>query len=288
MRENKLSNWDRWTSDDQRGTLNLIDPSLVVEAAGLVRTGRIYPLAIPVDAEFSSPMRDGALHVSTIRKDPTESQRQVAIDVIAMHTHDFTHMDALAHVGYGGFLYNGVASDSIGFKGAERLGMETFGAIAGRAILADVARTFNVDALEPGYAITAEDLDQTLDREGVTPRSGDILLIRTGWISRYLTDRSVALSGWPGIGISTVEWLYNNSITAVGADNLAVEVMPFEDDRRSFVVHEQYIRDLGGYLIEFMNLEELAADEVYEAFFLLAPLRLVGGLGSPVTPVALV
>jgi kynurenine formamidase len=281
------SNWSRWGPDDQRGTLNLLGPRAVVEAATLVKTGKVYPLAIPVEAALSSPMREGALHISTVRKDATESKRQVAIDVIALHTHDFTHMDSLAHVGYGGFLYNGVPAESIGYNGAERLGIQNIGAIAGRAILADVARTLGADSLEAGYAITAGDLERTLRQEGVEPRSGDILLVRTGWITRYLADRTVTNSGWPGIGLSTVQWLHDHSVCAVGADNVAVEVKPFEDERRSFIVHERFIRDHGGYLIEFMNLEELASEEVYESFFILAPLYLSGGLGSPVTPVAI-
>jgi kynurenine formamidase len=232
-------------------------------------------------------MREGALHVSSLRKDSTASRRQVAIDVVAMHTHDFTHVDALAHVGYEDQLYNGVPADSVGYQGATRNSIDSLGAIVGRAVLLDVARARGVDALRSGHAISRDDLEDVIKRQGVAVQRGDILLIRTGWVVPYLQDRSIALSGWPGLGASTVEWLAEHEVCAVGADNVAVEVMPFEDPNRSFIVHERFIRDLGGYLIEFLDLESLAHDEVYESLFVMAPLRLVGGLGSPVTPIAI-
>ena len=283
----RSSNWGRWGENDERGTLNFITAETIVDATRLVRTGRVYRLAVPITARYSSPMREGALHVSSLRKDPTASRRQVAIDVVAMHTHDFTHVDALAHVGYEDRLYNGVAADSVGYHGATRNSIDNIGAIAGRALLLDVARANGVEALKTGHVITYDDLEGVLKRQGMVARRGDILLIRTGWIVPYLQDRNVALAGWPGLGASAVEWLAEHEICAVGADNVAVEVMPFEDPNRSFIVHERFIRDLGGYLIEFLDLEDLARDRVYESFFVMAPLRLVGGLGSPVTPIAI-
>lgn len=285
---NHLSNWGRWGDDDERGTLNYIDPGAIAEAARLITTGRVYHLAIPVTAAHSSPMRDGALRTTTVRHDPTASRRQIAIDVLAIHTHDFTHLDALAHIGYADSLFNGVPLDTVTDRGAAQLSVDRIGSIIGRAILADVAGALGVTHLEAGHVIEADDLDRALASQRTTVRRGDILLVRTGWIVPYMKDRSIALAGWPGLGISALEWLHAHEITAVGADNLAVEVRPFEDDNRSLPIHECFIRDMGGYLMEFLDLEELSRDGVREMFFAAVPLRLQGGLGSPVTPIAIV
>lgn len=286
--ERRISNWVRWGAEDELGTLHLVDPQTIVEAAQLVKTGKTYRLAIPIDSKTSSPLRDGAIHVAAIRRDPTPSGRVVAVDIIAMDTHNFTHMDSLAHVSYGGFLFNGVSIETINNKGATRLSIENVKSIIGRSVLADVARARGVESLEAGYAIGPEDLDLALTQVGIKPKRGDILLVRTGWITRYLKDPTVAHQGWPGLGEASVEWLYDNEICAVGADNVAVEVKPFEDAQRSFIVHEKFIRDIGGYLIEFLDLEGLSADGVFEGFFVMTPLRIVGGLGSPVTPLVII
>jgi kynurenine formamidase len=277
------SNWGRWGPDDQRGTLNLMRPETIVEASRLVRRGKVYPLAMPMEPALSSPLRDGMIHAVMVRRDPTPSQRSVAVDVVALDTHNFTHVDSLAHVACAGRLYNGVPSDAIGAQGTTRHSIE-HAVIVGRALLADVAALHGGEALEAGQVIGPEDLDRALAHGRVEARPGDILLVRTGWLARYLKSPGIAREGWPGLGERTVPWLRAHDVCAVGADNVAVEVRPPERPERSLILHERFLRDLGGYLIEFLDLDQLAADQVYEGFFVLAPLRITGGVGSPVTP----
>jgi len=283
-----LSNWGRWGRDDQRGTLNLMTPGKVVEAARLIRTGRIYRLAIPIALKHSSPLRAGCFHCSSLRQDATPSRRTVALDVIAMDTHNFTHMDSLAHVGYGERFYNDVPTDAVTIDGAQKNSIDNVAAIAGRAVLLDIPRALGVERLEAGHAIGPGDLDRAVARAGVAVGPGDIVLVRTGWIRDYLADANVARKGTPGLGEATVAWLRERDVCAVGADNTAVEVLPPERPDRSLILHEKFIRDLGGYLVEFLDLEEIAAAGVGEGFFVMAPLRIVGGLGSPVTPLLMV
>jgi len=282
-----LSNWGRWGADDQRGTLNLITPQTIVEAARLIKRGKVYRLAMPMDPKLSSPLRDGMIHATMVRRDPTPSQRSVAIDVLALDTHNFTHVDSLAHVAYGGRLYNGAPIDAIGGAGTTRNSIEHV-MIVGRAVLADIPALYGVEALEVGQVIGLEDLERALKQARVGLRQGDILLVRTGWITRYLKTPEIAQKGWPGLGERTLPWLREHEVCAVGADNVAVEVRPSEHADRSLIIHERFLRDLGGYLIEFLDLEALAADKVYEGFFVLAPLRITGGVGSPVTPVVII
>ncbi len=94
---------------------------------------------------------------------------------------------------------------------------------------------------------------------------------------------------YPGVSRAVCSWLYDHDILILGADNVAVEIYPPEPESRgSLPVHKTQLRDLGGYLVEFLNLEELARDSVYEFLFIAAPLRITGGIGSPINPLAIV
>lgn len=282
--QSRLSNWGRWGSTDELGTLNLIAPRQIVEAARLIKSGKVYRLAVPMHRRHSSPFRDGIIHSVAVRHDSTPSGRSVAIDIMALDTHNFTHVDGLAHISCGGFLYNGVSASGITDQGTASHSIHNVKAVIGRAVLADVACERGASALKAGDVIGPEEIERTLAHRELEVRPGDILLIRTGWIKLYLQDPTIALQGWPGLGEATIKWLSDHDVCAVGADNVAVEVRPSEEPENTLVLHERFIRDLGGYLIEFLDLEELATDQVSEGFFVMSPLPIVGGLGSQVTP----
>jgi len=282
--QTRLSNWGRWGTKDELGTLNLITPRQIAEAAQLINSGKVYSLAIPMHSRYSSPFRDGIIHSVAVRHDETPSERSVAIDILAVDTHNFTHVDGLAHVSCGGFLYNGVSASSITDRGTSSHSIHNVKAVIGRAVLVDVANERGVSALRAGDVVAPEEIERALAHRNIEVRPGNILLIRTGWIKSYLEDPTIALQGWPGLGENAVNWMRDHDICAVGADNVAVEVRPSEDPQNALVLHERFIRDLGGYLIEFLNLEELAGDQVSEGFFIMSPLPIVGGLGSQVTP----
>jgi kynurenine formamidase len=210
-----------------------------------------------------------------------------ADDLVLMHTHTATHLDALCHVWFDGQLYNGFPSAEIGHDGAARNGVHNVRSIVARGVLLDVAGHRGVDHLEPGQLIPAAELDAVARAQGVDVRPGDVVLIRTGWIRMMAQDRArFDRFEEPGPGRDAVAWFHERGLVALGADNAAVEVLPPEDGVQ-MAVHVGVIRDLGGYLVEFLNLEELAADRVYELLFVLAPLRLVRGIGSPVNPIAI-
>ena len=257
--------------------LNVVTPSHVARAAQLVQTGAIYPLAIPIARGTGYPLREPLVHRAWIRDDETTSQRAVALDEITTETHNFTHMDALGHVSTAGRLYNGFDASSVG-----ELSIEHVKVIAGRALVADVPRALGVEQLAAGHAISVDELRSALLAD-IEP--GDIVLVRTGWISAYLADPAIAEDGWPGLALAALEWLAEHDVCAVGADNPSVEVKPFESDDRSLIGHERFIRDLGGYLVEFLDLEQVCADAVTAGFFVMAPLPIVGAAGSPVAPV---
>jgi kynurenine formamidase len=129
-------------------------------------------------------------------------------------------------------------------------------------------------------------LDACAAAQGVTIQPGDLLMTRTGWIKLLTRDRELFNRGEPGIDESTLPWLHEHDVAAVCADNQAVEVFDTMPPAR-LPIHTAAIRDLGLYLVENLNLEELAADKVYECLLVIAPLQLTGAIGSPVNPIAI-
>lgn len=296
--EGTRSNWGRWGVHDERGALNLISSEAVVDAARTVRTGRVYSLALPIQRE-GVPILDyrGAPQRLTLmnQADPGMFSAFGAPpdvganeDVLIMASHTITHIDALCHVHAGGHLYNGHPADSFRtHTGAQFCGIDRVGAIAARAVMLDLPGHFGVDWLDQGYTITGADLDECARRQGVEVRPGDALLIRTGYVDYYATlDGSPAPFAQAGIGFDAVDFVADHDVAVVGADNSAVEVIPF--DRGVFLgVHIELLVKLGVHLIEHLRLAELAADRVYECLFVAAPLPVKGATGSPLNPVAI-
>ena len=137
--------------------------------------------------------------------------------------------------------------------------------------------------------MSAEDMDACARAQDVEIRSGDVLLIRTGWYTVFRENRKLWETGEPGPDASCTAWLKEKEIIMIGADNAGVEAYVAEGrDPASPRLHITALRDLGIYLIEHVDLEELARDEVYEFAFMAAPLRLPKATGSPLTPLALV
>ena len=278
-------NWGKWGDEDQRGTLNYITPEVTAAAAKLARTGRVYPLSIPLRAE--APIWPGrhqnwhvAMHRNTQGPGPGGAE-----DIIMIHTHGTTHMDALCHVFRDGTLYNGWnAAEHVTSRGATRNSIDNVGAIVTRGVLLDVAAHRGVPHLPAGEVITPDELEAVAKAEGVEIRSGDALLIRTGWLATWERDADAFNRSQPGPSIEAARWAGRKEMAVIAADNSAVEAFPVAD---GLPVHQEFLRDQGGYLMELLDLDALARDRVYESMFVVAPLRLWRGLGSPITPVAI-
>lgn len=282
----QLSNWSRWGDEDQLGTLNLIGPESIKRAASLIRNGKFYSLSVPLETYGAQwPPRHKMWRTTEYTKN-TEG-RNSSGDALVIHSHSGTHIDALCHIWYDGKLYNGFdANEHMTSHGVTRDSIDNVPGLAGRGVLLDIAGWKGVEHLAHAERITADDLDACAAAQGVEICSGDILLIRTGWINVLERDRALFDSGEPGIDETTLPWLHDRDIVAVGCDNLAVEVLesiPPDD----LPVHRIGIRDLGLYLMENLNLNAMAEDEVYESFVVVAPLKISGGAGSPVNPIAI-
>ena len=281
-----VTNWGRWGPEDQLGTANLVTPETIRLAAGLIHTGKTYSLSVPLETGGAIwPPRHKPWRTTVFGGG--HPGRSSAGDMLVMHSHSGTHIDALCHIWYDGHLYNGFdAGEHVSSYGVKRNSIDNLPCIVGRGVLLDIARLKGVEHLDLGEPISADDLDRCAAAQSVDVRAGDIVLVRTGWMRLMAIDRALFDRGEPGIDETTLPWLKDHDVLAVGADNYAVEAldhMPPAD----LPVHRIGIRDLGLYLIENLDLESLAADEAYESFLVIAPLRLTGGAGSPINPIAI-
>ncbi|OLB61121.1 MAG: cyclase, partial [Acidobacteria bacterium 13_2_20CM_2_66_4] len=224
----RCRNWGRWGPDDERGTLNYITPEAIVEAARLVRRGAVFSLAIPFDAkgpQIDQPRRFNPIHRMMITgPDCTTGAIRFpggvgfSDDMVIMPLQCATQWDALSHCFEDGRMYNGYDANEVSSRGAKRNGIDKVASgVAARGVLLDMPRAKGVKWLEPGYAISADDLDAAVAAQRVTIRSGDALLVRTGHMT-LCKDRggwgSYAGGDAPGLSFHTADWIYQHQIAA--------------------------------------------------------------------------
>jgi kynurenine formamidase len=297
----RVSNWGRWGPDDQRGTLNLITPDAVRRGAAAVRTGEAFSLAIPFDQ--TGPQWDGNQMPDRVNPDLKTYAVNVAFtgdpadftttdDSFRMGSQAATHLDALAHVGYEGKLWNDTPNSVVTDAGAAKLGIEHDGAIATRGVLVDIARLKGVDYFEENYAITGDDLDAATALGGVTVEPGDAVVVRTGQMHYLrLGDRLKYSMPAPGLSTKSIEWIRDHDIALVATDTITYEVYPCEDPKVFMPVHMIQLRDMGLAQGQNFHLDDLAAacaaDGRIDFLLVATPLPLTGAAGSPVAPTAI-
>jgi kynurenine formamidase len=285
--------WGRWGEGDERGAINRIDSATVKGAARLVREGRVISLAQPLSSatplpEHRAPMmhlmgRDGGDYAAGGKR---PGGFQFAEDTVLLPAHFATHIDALCHAWYDDQLYNGFSGNSIrSTTGALQCGIDKMGPIVSRGVLLDLVRLMGAP-LAPGTAIGKSEIRAALEAVGVELQSGDALLVRTGWLESVLATGKADFKAEPGIDVAAAEYLAEAGVAMIGADNFAVEVIPFATGK-VFPVHQRVIRDYGIPLLEGAMLQPLADAGATVFCFMAAPLPIVGGTGSPIAPVAI-
>ena len=284
--------WGRWGSEDERGALNLAGREEAKRAAGLVRTGQVISLAQPLSPKtpvpgHRAPMqhfmgRDGGDYAAGAKR---PGGFQFAEDTLVLPLHFGTHIDALCHAWHDDQLYNGFPSDGIrSTTGAARCAIDKLGPIVARGVLLDVCALVGAP-LPLGKAVTREMLEAAQDRAQVAVQAGDVVLLRTGWLESML-DSPNYYDGEPGLEIGAALWLAERGVAVVGADNFAIEAIPFPIGQ-VFPVHQCLLREYGMPLIEGLALAPLADTGVSEFLFVAAPLPITGGTASPLAPVAI-
>ena len=283
-------------ADDQRGAANRITPERIVNAARLITEGRTYQLGRLYEHGIPLP---GKRHFSlTIPGLPTggpmgANQSVWNDEIVSGEIGQIgTQFDGLGHIGMrvGGedLFYNGNKLSDFGDTyGLKKLGVENAGVFFTRGILLDVCSLRGADRLEAGYVISPDELEACLKRAKLTIQEGDVVLIRTGHGKLWMQDNEAFGAGEPGIGLAAAKYLTDRKVSLIGADNWAIEAVPHERDDLSFPVHQWNLTKNGVYHLENLDLEQLAADKVYEFCFVFSPLRLKGATGSPGNPVAI-
>jgi kynurenine formamidase len=284
-----------WGADDERGAANRITAESVLEAARMIREGKIYSLGRVY--ENGMPMFGNRHFSLTIPGRPTggpmgENQVVYNDEMVSGEIGQVgTQFDGLGHVGTRvngeDVFFNGFKLAEIGDAyGLKKLGVHNAGPFFTRGILLDVAAYKGVQRLDPTYVITIEDIEGTLQKQGVKIRGGDVVLFHTGHGKLWMRDNQAYGASNPGPGITAIRWLVRKKIVMTGADTNSVEAVPGEDPNRPFEGHQWLMNRNGVYNIENLYLDELVADEVYEFAFIFSPLKLKGATGSPGNPIA--
>ncbi|NET48476.1 MAG: cyclase family protein [Merismopedia sp. SIO2A8] len=205
----------------------------------------------------------------------------------SMYAHTGTHIDAFNHFGLNGKIYNGFSADEYqGDRGWTKTGAETIPAIIARGVLIDIAAYKGVDELPPGYRIRQEDIIGALANQQTLLAEGDVVLLRTGRMRVY-ADADAYLDNPPGLGMSGARYLVENGAMVIGADNLSLEAFPSEVEGNYIPVHTYLLAQQGVPIMELVDLEEIAQDQVYEFAFIGGSLKVRGADGAPMRPVAL-
>jgi len=286
----EISNWGRWGTDDERGTLNLITEETRRAAAQLVRDGVSVSMALELNTQpdqVNTNPFEHSLAVSTF------SEHAVAGDVYRVQYHGFahSHVDGLPHFAHDGRLYNGFPVSGLTEVGAERLGIHNaHDGIVTRGVLVDMPRHKGVDYLEPGTAITVADLESWERATGVRIGNGDVLLIRTGrWEAVRQLGQWNFVERAAGSHASVAKWLKARDVAVIGSDGVS-DVMPSGIDGLANPLHELVIVGLGMPVLDNLDLDAVAQAaqerQRWEFLFVGAPLRVRGGTGSPLNPLA--
>ena len=292
----ELSNWGRWGKDDRLGALNLITPEKRKAAAALVRDGVAVSLAHDVLETASADNPTPFEHTMTAHGG-AENPSSYAMDKYAVAYHGFaqTHVDALCHVFHKGKMYNGVDRATVTAEGCKELDVTAMrDGVVTRGVLVDIAWLRGVDYLEPATPIYPEELEAWEKKTGIRVGPGDALLLRTGrWARRAEKGAWGGTEGAAGLHVSCVPWLKARDVAILGSD-AGSDVVPsgVEGAAGLFLpVHELAIVALGVPIIDNADLERASLEAQkrgrWEFLFTLAPLRVVGGTGSPANPIAI-
>jgi kynurenine formamidase len=280
----------KWGASDQRGSANHMKPDTVLRAARLIRTGQVFELGHVLSGSmpfFGTRRFD--VHTKRTSMNTGSNRRGSNEEIVLGEIGQVgTQFDAFPHQTIGSSLYNCFPLEENATRsGFTKLGVEGVGALITRGVLIDVAALKGVEMLPDAYEITAADLQQALERQKQTLQPGDAAIIHTGWSRLWGKDNARYVKTNPGIGVAAAEWLAKQDPMLVGADNWSVEIGPNPDPAVNLPIHQIMLVVNGIHLLENMKLGDLAAARAYEFALVLQPLKIQGGTGSTVAPIAI-
>lgn len=279
----------RWGAGDTRGAANHMNPATVLRAATLIRTGEVVELGRVLGPDI--PMVPGRSFTLTTKRTngPLGANRRYSNEelVVTELGQVGTQFDMFSHQGIDGAFYNCVPIAEVATRtGFSRLGVESIGALFTRAVLVDIAALKGVDMLPSTHEISVAEIEAALARDRLTIQPGDAVLFHTGWGRLWGVDNTKYATTAPGIGVAAAEWLAKQNVMLIGSDTGPVEILPNPDTTVDLPVHQIALVVNGIFLLENLKLDQLAAQKVREFALIVQPLKIKGGTGSTVAPIA--
>jgi len=303
-------NWhnSKWGKEDTLGSVNLITAESILAASKLVQTGKRYALGQITSREtpaFGTRMFElfvvshGGVFDGT--GEPYKNNRMTTNDDWALVWMGVgSQLDGLGHIGIDHVYYNGNhVKDFFSPGGVKKLGTQDIPPIVARGIVLDIVAVFKekdpsqvitvngLEMLKGGTAINQPEIDGALMRQGIDLKSGDVVLLHTGYMEMAEEDKALYMKTIPGLGMDGALYLSSFDPVAVGADTFGLEVIPFENKDNAFEVHLELIPKRGIYILENMVTRQLVADKAWEFMFVLGQARMQGAVQMIINPVAI-
>ena len=282
-----------WGPADEIGAANLLTPQLAAEAAKLVKTGKTYGMGFETNASTAAyaprtwgvtivqPGQAGGISLGGTKTTYND-------DIYMGWVGTGSQIDGLGHIGVDNVYYNcNKNSDFVQANGLKKLGVEKIPPFVTRGIVLDMTAYYGTPMVKEGTAFNRKEIDEQAAKQGITIKKGDVVLFHTGWQALEGKDNKRFLAGEPGLGKEGALYLASKEVVAIGADQWALEVIPFEKDVGVFEVHQILLARNGIYILENMNTGPLVADKAWEFMFVLGASRITGGVQAIVNPVAI-
>lgn len=278
-------------ADDRLGAVNYLSEAKTAEAAKLITRGKTFALGMVTgrDTPAYGPREYDVtvLQLSDGSGTPLGANQATGNDdIVDMSVGIGSQIDGLGHMGIAHRYYNGVhVSDFVATDGLKQFGTHALPPIATRGILLDMTKSFG-NPVPDGIAFNRPQIEAAARRAGVTIEKGDVVIFHTGKMAATAGQTTLS-PGQAGPGVEGAQYLADLGVVAVGADNWALEVIPFEDETRPFDVHLTLLAKNGVYILENMVTDALAADGEGAFFFSLGVPRLDGTVQAIINPVAI-
>lgn len=283
----------KWGPADEIGAANLLTPQLAADAAKLVKTGKTYALGFETNAQTAAyaprtwsvtvlqPGQAGGVSLGDTKTTYND-------DIYMGWVGTGSQIDGLGHIGIDNVYYNcNKNSEFVKADGLKKLGVEKIPPFVTRGIVLDMTAYYGVPMVKEGTAFNRKEIEEQAKRQGIEIKKGDVVLFHTGWQELEGKDNKRFLAGEPGLGKDGALYLVSKEVVAIGADQWALEAIPFEKGVGVFEIHQILLARNGIYILENMNTGPLVKDKAYEFMFVLGASRITGGVQAIVNPVAI-
>lgn len=277
---------------DEIGAANLLTPEVTLEAVRLVKTGKVYPLAVPVDRHLPA-FRHRSFRLYNVQ--PGEQAGKTSgpnkftfnDELVEAWTGVGTQLNGIGHIGIDNTYYNGnKAADFVTVEGVTKLGIEKVPPMVTRGVVLDMTAHYGQAIVPEDTEFTVADIQAVLKTEGLTLRQGDVVLFNTGWLELIGKDDKRFLEVEPGIGMEAARWLAQQGIVAFGGDTWASEIYPGTTGEE-FPVNQFMLAKNGIYNLELIDTRALVRDGAFEFLFVLGQPLYTGSTQVNINPVAI-